>query len=145
MMSPLDDRRPANPSSSRGWFKRSLVVFIAATTSVAIVVAIASHMTSPSLIADKAASFADIMQIVRPLLLAGIMLAWRPAFHWMLERDWVSQHVHQRAVTYWPQLVLWICLVEVTIGQGYILLGGLGLLIYIAYQQFGRGRHDDRR
>lgn len=144
-MAPLENGNPAAGKTSGRWFKRSLIVFFSAAIVVAILVAIASSMTSPSLVAEKAARFADIMQIVRPIILAGIMLAWRPAFHWMFERAWVSRHVHQRAIQFWPHLVLWICLVEVTIGQGYILIGTVGLLIYIFYQQFRRGRDDDRR
>lgn len=125
------------------WLKRAIALFICATIVVAFVVGIASTWTSLPQVAAKAAQFSALMQIVRPLLLLTALLLWRPAFRWMAQQSWVTPRVYRRAVALWPQLMIWTCLIEITLGQGYVLAGCAALAIYCVYLRLQRDRNND--
>lgn len=138
----ITDQRP--PKAEGRWIKRSIIIFLGAAVSVAAVVATGSMLTSLPAIADKTAAFAAVMRVVRPVLLFALLMLWQPLFRWLHRRAVIHGQTEQKAIAIWPKLVIWTGLIELTLGQGYVLLGLLATLLYGLYVRWMREDPYDR-
>jgi len=117
-------------TTPRRWRKRVLVLFLSATALVIAGLSIWSLMGSLPVLADKTAHFAAVMRVVRPIILLIALMLWRPVFTWLHKQSWVSPQTRVKAIAVWPRLAIWIGLIELTLGQGYVLTGLSAMAVY---------------
>ena len=85
---------------------------------------------------DWAASFDGSMRIVRPMILILIMSFWRQAVHLARRVRLLDERLATLAIRHWLHCGLWIAVIEITIGQGWVFTGStLGVLVYLASQR----------
>ncbi|MEM9442288.1 MAG: hypothetical protein AAGA73_17735 [Pseudomonadota bacterium] len=88
--------------------------------------------TSADHVLNRAEHFSDIMRVIRPAILFIVLLHWRPAADWLHSRSLLTERTHERALLIWPRLSVWTLLIEVTLGQGYLLMGLAATAVYWA-------------
>ena len=133
MTDSITTERAARARASRRWLLMSAVATGLAAIMCGYAVLQWSQSTPLPVLADRAAQFAAIMRVVRPIVLLVVLLLWRPIFCWLHHRSWISDHPHSLTVTMWPCLVIWVGLVELTLGQGYLVTGLLAAAAYWAF------------
>lgn len=122
---------------SRSVVALSVLVMVIATLVIGIGLLIWMQQSSDSHVFERTRAFHDLMRVIRPILLVLILLLWRPAFDFLNRRSFITDTVHERALLFWPRLAIWTALIEITLGQGYILIG---LATMAAYWLFLRLR-----
>jgi len=120
----------ASKTTPRRWRKRLLALFFGATALVIAGLSIWSLMSTLPVLADKTAHFAAVMRVLRPTVLFVVLMLWRPIFSWLHKQSWVSSQNHTKAIDVWPRLVIWVGLIELTLGQGYVLTGLCAIAAY---------------
>lgn len=82
---------------------------------------------------DWAASFDGSMRIVRPMMLILIVSFWRQAIHLARRVRLLDERLAKLAIRHWLHCGLWIAVIEITIGQGWVFTGStLGVLVFLA-------------
>ena len=104
--------------------------------AIAAVIGVWVQNTSSVYVFERVAYFSDLMRVIRPVLILIVLLAWRPIATWLRERDMVSDRTHHRAIAIWPRLCIWSVLIEITLGQGYVLIGLAAATAYWAFLRF---------
>lgn len=89
--------------------------------------------TSTGYVLDRAEYFSDVMRVVRPAILFIILLLWRPVANWLHSKSFLTDRTHMRALVIWPRLSVWTLLIEITLGQGYLLTGLAATAVYWAF------------
>ena len=74
--------------------------------------------------------FSDLMRVVRPVVLLLLLLAWRPVVTWLHLRGHLTARFHGNLIGIWSRLSIWVLLIELTIGQGYLLIGLAATAVY---------------
>lgn len=144
-MMTFSDQAGRKPEKVRGtWTKRSIIIFLSATALVVIGLAASSLMTSVPVLAEKTAHFAAVMRVVRPIILFVILMLWRPVFLRLHQHAWVELSTFKTAIRIWPRLMIWTGLIELTLGQGFVLTGLAAIAAYAVYTRFGKGTEHDR-
>ena len=92
-----------------------------------------SENTSTDHVLHRAEHFSDIMRVIRPAILFIILLVWRPVADWLHGKSLLTDRTHERALLIWPRLSVWTLLIEVTLGQGYLLMGLAATAVYWAF------------
>lgn len=128
MLSSSTDR-PSDKAPGR-WQKRLLMLFLWATALVVYGLSIWSSMSSLPVLTEKTAHFAAVMRVVRPIILLAVLMLWRPVFVWFHGRSWVSAETLAKARAIWPRLAIWVGFIELTLGQGYVLMGLSAMAVY---------------
>lgn len=123
MTSAIKGRSDQAPRRMRRWGLISLVTTGILTLLIAACLALWSETTSSAHVAGVVARFAAVMMIVRPIILLTALMLWRPVFSWLHRRSFVTDQTHTKALTVWPRLMVWTGLIELTLGQGYVLTG----------------------
>ena len=125
----LEEAEPASTTPQR-WQKRCWALFLIGTLIVVAGMLVWSMITSMPILSEKAATFAATMRIVRPVTLLMMLALWQPVFNWLLSRSFVSSSTAQKAIAIWPRLAVWTGLLELTIGQGFIVIGIIAIAVY---------------
>lgn len=89
-----------------------------------------------SRVEDWAASFDDSMRIVRPMILILILSFWRQVALFARRVRLLDEQLSMLAIRHWLHCSLWIAVIEITIGQGWVFIGStLGVVVYLASQR----------
>lgn len=122
----------------RGIAALSITATIVATMVIGILLFLWMKETSESHVFERTRAFSDVMRVIRPAILLVVLLGWRQAFGWLHGRSMVTDQTRRRAIVLWPRLAIWVALIELTLGQGYVLLGLVmvaGYLVFLRYRQ----------
>ena len=114
----------------RRWARSCLKIFGIGFAAVVVIVVVWSLSQSITVVGDATAHFASMMRVVRPLILLTIIAAWQPAFWWLESRALVRPETARRAIGLWPRITIWVALLELTVGQGFVLVGIASIAIY---------------
>jgi len=125
---PSEQRR--GPRRTMRWAQLSLLVTLVMTIVVGAGLLLWSHAATSSYVADKVMGFASVMNVVRPAMLIVMLVLWRPVFSWLHSRSVIADSTHAKAIGVWPRLVIWVALIELTIGQGFVLIGLTATALY---------------
>lgn len=125
---PLEQCR--GPRRTMRWVRMSLLVTLVLTIVVGSSLLLWSEATTSTYVADKVMRFAAVMNVVRPTVLFVMLMLWRPVFSWLHSRSVITDPTHTKAIGVWPRLVIWVALIELTIGQGFVLIGLIATALY---------------
>ena len=123
----------------RGLAALSITATIVATMMIGVLLFLWMQASSESHIFERTRAFADVMRVIRPAILLVVLLGWRQAFSWLHHRSMVTDQTRDRAIALWPRLAIWVALIELTLGQGYVLLGLVMLAGYLAFLRYQQG------
>ena len=96
---------------------------VIATMAVGFVLLVWMQQTSGDHVFDRTKAFSDLMRIVRPIFLLLVLGLWKPSFDVLHRFSFITKRTHERAHSIWPRLSIWAALIELTLGQGFVLLG----------------------
>lgn len=128
LIGPFEQRRSSRRTMR--WTRMSLLVTLILTIVAGAGLLLWSQAATSSYVADKVMRFASVMNVVRPTMLIVMLVLWRPAFFWLHNRSAITDSTHTKAIGVWPRLVIWVALIELTIGQGFVLIGLIATAFY---------------
>ncbi len=114
----------------RGIAALSIVATVVATLVIGVALLFWIQASSGDHVFARTKEFSDLMRVVRPAILLLILFLWRPVFGLLHRRSIVTDRIHERALSSWPWLMVWTALIELTLGQGYVLFGLTSLVVY---------------
>ena len=124
----------AVPGTSRR-IKRTLIAF-GVVAALIIAGAILNALLGPralDLLESWTSRFAQVMRFIRPAVLILILAFWQILIGLAIRMKILPRQFAALATKYWLHLALWAAVIEITIGQGWIIPGlAIAAVVYAA-------------
>ena len=117
----------------RGASALAILATMIATVVIGFVLFTWMQQSSSDHVFERTQAFSELVRVVRPIILLVALGAWRPVFDALHHRSLITDRTHERAKSVWPRLAIWTALIELTLGQGFVLLGLAGIAAYGFY------------
>ena len=117
----------------RTWLLLSLLATFSVTALIGAVLLDWSRTESLDSIQNEVSAFAGAMRVIRPMGLLLLLAALPYTFRWMARKGWISTDLRDQVVGNWARIAICVALIEITIGQGALFVGGALTILYLIF------------
>ena len=122
----------------RAWLLLSILTTVTVTALAGIALLDWSSTESLDSIQNEVSEFAAAMRVIRPLGLLLLLVALPYALRWTARKGWISSDLRDQVIGNWARIAICLALIEITIGQGALFVGGALTILYLIFLRIGK-------